>query len=394
MDDPDVAQFPQRTLNEGCGLCGKETAPLSRCSSCKVIYYCCHDHQDAHSESHEGTCNKIKNAYNTIQEEELKLRAIMQAAVFANVVGSSYPRDLNRLYVITQRNLFHALDDIQTRSAVQAKINSMREVLRLDPGDNFRVRYVGSFLMLRIGQLQEAYDFIKYYAIAESKPNYDLKEVREGFRKDQDVFEDVRHFCVPSTELYNLVALAILKFKLLQDLRAIAFASEVTCQALPIELRLQIQEMVPFSPFIANNSKFTANPRYALELSNRMAEQLLKLVRAIHYHNAYFFSALQTPYHDLLYYSENDCEGSSEVWYALQVFYNTWCETPGAVSYILKMWMTFGPAETELLAPVIPYVPVEKMSWIRSLFRKLDSKRKSRRAKTYLKGPTGGPCYR
>jgi hypothetical protein len=297
--DPEVVKSPQRTLNEGCGFCCSTKGKLSLCLSCKVIHYCSRAHQRLHRETHKASCKKIKDA-------------------------SPYSWEL-----------IEALCDVHTKSAVQTTLDQLRERRRLSH-DRDDVHGLGPLLLLRLGRIQEAYDTMKLYRWKNRAPHPDDQSF--------DVFERIRTFEIRGTELHVHVALALLKFKLLQDLRAIVFAAQMTRRHLPVELQIKIQEKVPYTSLIANNPMIIANPRYALQLAETVKTQLLRTIGIINLENYHFFDILLDPqmrakalkeaqFYD---YEEPGSEEQAEV--LVRMSYDAWVETPWAMTEIPKMF--------------------------------------------------------
>jgi hypothetical protein len=98
--------------------------------------------------------------------------------------------------------------------------------------------------------------------------------------KDEDVFEDVDIFCNAYPNLPFLVALLILKFKFMRDLKALHDSAEIN-ERVPIEIHQQIRRHLPHSSLIANNQKIITDPEYAEQLGAEMLTQVETLIHAI-----------------------------------------------------------------------------------------------------------------
>jgi hypothetical protein len=346
--------IPKRTLNSGCGFCESKTS-LFHCADCKVMLYCSREHQAAHRDEHKAACNNIKKAYAKADCEEAKLRALPPslmhpANVFEEQVGHFWGLVKTRDYIRSRHGVFDALGGVLTQVAVQAKLDTVKDIMRLNRSDNMGVRDFAPLLMMRLDFDQEAYNFMKWSAWVNDQSHYDRGDMSAPFLhfKDEDVFEDVDIFCTGFGDLTFLVAVLILKFKFMRDLKALHDSAEIS-DRVPIEIHEQIRRNIPFSSLIANNPKIITDLKYADQLGAKMFAQTKVLIHAIHSANQHYFPHLIDPVRSGVLETQPEYMSRGtheEMCIVMQQSYEAWVETPDAISYVLKLF-----TENELGAP-------------------------------------------
>ncbi|KPM38221.1 hypothetical protein AK830_g8346 [Neonectria ditissima] len=97
---------------------------------------------------------------------------------------------------------------------VRNALKRFEKILQLDPRDSLGVRDIIPNLLLRLGQEQECYDFLRRWATVDSNmlPNRDVRKA--------DAFESIDMFCSGNPSLSHLVALTLLKLRLYLDCEA------------------------------------------------------------------------------------------------------------------------------------------------------------------------------
>jgi hypothetical protein len=125
--------------------------------------------------------------------------------------------------MILRFNLAEALLKLNTRVAVQAADDHFMDILRLNRSDNMGERSQVTFCMLRLGHDQACYDLIKWYETAGARDfdwgNTDLPLLDI---KDANVFEPVDIFVRAFVDFENVVAITLLKIRMLKGSKAAA----------------------------------------------------------------------------------------------------------------------------------------------------------------------------
>lgn len=148
-------------MMSGCAWC-KKTALLV-CSNCKMVKYCCRDHQIEDYNDHKNLCKELKKATAKKDKEEHKLHEHPEGDHFVDwYVGRFWGLHDTRPYMRARMEVIRLLELIGTKLSLSAAVVHIRNCLRLCRGDNLGLRYLAPALMLRIGQDQESYDFIKW----------------------------------------------------------------------------------------------------------------------------------------------------------------------------------------------------------------------------------------
>ena len=330
-------------LTSGCVVCavmGGSDKATSVCGGCKLVAYCGREHQTEDWPDHKHTCSKIKKALRKLQEEETNLRnkpsnMMFQANPFENSVGHFWGILDTRAYMRARFGVADAMMEIDTRQAVTAALNHFMDMLHLNRSDNMGLRGFVPHLQLRLGQDQECYDFLKWWAIAATKSNYDWDDTSLPHLdiKNADAFEEVdglfvRKYLRPGP----CVAILLIKIRLINELKNIQNARKAVGSKLPEEILNQIQTKMVTSNIIANNHiKWVSNDNtYMIETLNKQVEKLFK---AIHKANRYLIPALSDPKDwDLSARPEYTSAGDeSEMQVVLQQCHKAWWETPGAI---------------------------------------------------------------
>lgn len=149
-----------------------------------------------------------------------------------------------------------SLGRIDTRDSVEMQLDHARDMIRLCRSDNMGIREFVPFLMLRTDRDQKCYDFVKWYFTTGSKPDYDWGNMDLRFLdvKDASAFEDImnlglRGFC----KLSHVVALTLLKAKMLLDLNTLESATDVVPRLndMPRELFDSVRSLIPRSPILS-----------------------------------------------------------------------------------------------------------------------------------------------
>ncbi|KAL8344121.1 hypothetical protein RB601_004578 [Gaeumannomyces tritici] len=218
-------ETPFSLAPRGCAACPSNSG-LLRCGGCLVVHYCSKEHQIEHRQKHKTSCVAIKKTREALQREEAKLRAnpgdmFTPADVFNTGVGMFWGILDTRDYMRARFAAADALLKINNVDAVQASLDHLTDMLRLCRSDNLGVRDTVPFLMLRLGQEQECYDFIKWWAATAQQGHYDWADTSAPHLdiRNANPFEDVDIIPVGG-DLAHLVALTLLKIRLFLDLSA------------------------------------------------------------------------------------------------------------------------------------------------------------------------------
>lgn len=326
-----------------CGLCGT-TEKTRRCVRCRVMFYCSREHQTEHYPTHKPACRGVSDAEDSADEEEEELRLkppdmFFPENVFETSVGHFWGIFETRDYMRARFAVVEALQEIKTRDSVEMQLTHLRDLMRLCRSDNMGVRDMVPALMLRLGQDQNCYDFIKWYMTTGTRDDYDWGDMSLGFLdiKDADAFEAAAYLCGQWNALNHTIQATLLKVKLLLDLKALQNSVIAVGEKVPAEILDGIQANILLSPIIAEN-KGILQRRDHTEAIEKLTAQINVLYKGVIKSNKHFWPALLKPGKHLGarpgVYSPGNVE---EMQLSLMYNYDSWIETPGAIDVIKEI---------------------------------------------------------
>ena len=246
-------------------------------------------------------------------------------------------------------DLVERLLRLNTHDAVQAARSHLMHLFRVYCNDHEAAREVISPICewipsvnLRAGKDQDSYDFVKWYRTTAQPLNYgwlkhEWRDKNLAFLdvKHADVFKSVDDLCDEHGNISHTVSATLLKFRLLQDVKALQKSSCIG-EKLPIELVNQIQGYL-VSTTVARR-KDVMESQDQRSLIKRLKGQLNNLYVGVKKQNVYFWPALIQPAGHLGGWPEMDfCGKKSSIQFALRRCYASWAETPGAIEMIGAM---------------------------------------------------------
>ncbi|KAI0543448.1 hypothetical protein F4679DRAFT_110282 [Xylaria curta] len=331
---------PVGPLRHRCPLCTATGSQLLRCAGCRASRYCSREHQVAHRPQHKSACNKIKKARAKLAQEEHDVRNatpdfMTPANAFETHVGHFWGILNTRDYMRARIALVRQLVLLSTLDGVQEGLEHMRDMLKLCRSDNMGVRHLVPAIMIRLDLDQECYDFMKWWATCDPDGHYDWGDMSLPHLNihGADVLEDPKPFLGKYPELNYLVALVLLKLKLLVDIRNLKITRKILTGRLPFELRDQIERHVIRSSLSAKLQKQT--PESLVESELKLLNHARRIGCAIMEANSNFMFHLFEPDEALADEPRAYSRGSwEEMVLAMQNSYATWWETEGLLALL------------------------------------------------------------
>ncbi|KAI1380558.1 hypothetical protein F4677DRAFT_190772 [Hypoxylon crocopeplum] len=335
---------PVGCLSHRCPLCPSRSAASShllRCAGCRAFSYCGREHQVADRPQHKSACTKIKKARAKLDREDHEVRNatpdfMTPANAFETHVGNFWGILNTRDYMRARFRLAQQLLLLGTLDGVSEGLEHLRDTLRLCRGDNMGVRYIMPATMLRLDLDQECYDFIKWWATCDPDGTYNWGDMTLPYLDihGADVLEDPSFLLSEYSELNFLVALLILKLKLLVDIRNLKITRKIFARRhLPVELRDQIEQNVVRSPLSA---KFQKEPSASpIRIETKLLNHIRKIGAALTKINHKFMFSLFEPEEAVCYNPGPYSRGSwEEMALAMQYSYAAWWETEGVLDLL------------------------------------------------------------
>ncbi|KAI2742445.1 hypothetical protein DTO013E5_3627 [Penicillium roqueforti] len=316
-------------LPSGCGVCGKDDRVL-RCSGCRVMLYCSVEHQTAHRRKHKSACSAIRRCRITMENEERVLRDHPDN-IFTYGIGHFWKIHETRPYMRYRAALSDTMTAVNHVESLQKQLNILIDNLYLSRGDNMGSRDVIPSLMIRLQQDQECYDFLKWWATTGQQDDYDWGNNTLPYLdvRNANPLEPVDIFCGRWIDLPHLVAVTLVKVKVLQVLQGL-----LEDMGRPDGMT-HMPELGFCPSTISNNPNIiTCDKRVEI---GRLKAQIRALYNDVHKLNAHFWPALMNPGKHLDAKPMRFSVGSVEqMQMALNFTYEAWDEAPGAIAIIKK----------------------------------------------------------
>ncbi|KAF3171543.1 hypothetical protein TWF751_006273 [Orbilia oligospora] len=228
-----------KLIGDRCKVCGCATNAC--CKRCKVVFYCSEMHRQRHAEKHNEACLEIEAAklnvgdaerafaHNTGCPERKSIRGMI-ASIYNGKAPSLENKCLctgqDHAILFARFNLIRAYIQVNTKCSVVNACNVAIETQYLGRCDPMVIRCITANLMIRVGNKQNAYDFIKYWLVngdqyvcttKNPEPFLDIRNA-DAFEPCKNLFDAFEEADMdPPTSF--LVPLALLKFKLLADIK-------------------------------------------------------------------------------------------------------------------------------------------------------------------------------
>ncbi|KAL2670445.1 hypothetical protein Neosp_014233 [[Neocosmospora] mangrovei] len=314
-----------------------EGTKLFRCSACHVVNYCGVEHQRADRPRHKVQCVPIKQTKTKLEQEEAALRANpgdvhTPPDAFENAMGRFWTFQGTRPYMRARHEYITALLNVRTGEAVQAALDHSLDMLQLSRGDNMGVRASIPGLFLRLGRDQDAYDFIKWYAVKATStyewgnmelPFLDLK----GENALEPVDEKPLHI-----ELSFFVALTLIKIRLMKDLMGLqAFVKKKPNAT--IAARMEYLKEEAMSDVLLSREDIVGGD--LAESVAEMRRQAMQLYEKVKTMNPHFWPGVLNP--EIYAYSVPGMYTMGSREEAVLVFrqsWYSWSETEAAIQWI------------------------------------------------------------
>ncbi|KAL1860844.1 hypothetical protein Plec18170_001358 [Paecilomyces lecythidis] len=342
---PSPSQYkgPKGILRHRCAQCSSTTSPkLLRCSGCRAVRYCNREHQSAHYPQHKSTCKAIKKARAKVAEEDHRIRNATPdfatpANAFETDVGHFWGFLNTRDYMRARHYLaWRHLLFLDTLDGVQEALEHLRDMLRLNRSDNMGLRNLVPAIMLRLDLDQECYDFVKWWATCDIDGNYDWGDMTLPYLNisGANVLEDPSILPDPHLEFDLIIALLMLKLKLLVDIRNLKVTRKIlNGRSFPSELWEPIELAVIRSPLSVKFQKESYGS--LLRTETTLLDHVRHLGERLTKANPMFMVALFSPDQELSATPDTYTAGSWEqVEFALQNSYAAWWEMEGVLELL------------------------------------------------------------
>ncbi|TMW67637.1 hypothetical protein Poli38472_011257 [Pythium oligandrum] len=316
-------------MKVACQLCG-DTTDCTRCTQCHVVFYCSDRHQREHLAEHQSLCALVQTAIRRLDKEERRLRREEGNDVFEEDVGHFWSIFETRDYMRAKNRLIMVMHEVGTPTALQIALEEGMDCLRLCRGDNVGMRHTVPAFMLRLGDVQDCYDFIKWWATCDREVAYNWGDLDLPYLdiKDADMTEPVKIF--EGAPLEHLVALTFIKLHIALGLLDVIHA-ELASLALPFGLEGELKSFLPMNELISA-------PMTVQKLFQTMLSQAKEAFSMVHEHNAYFWKAVLDP--EAMLQTQPTpfyCTGSpEEVRQMFQRYYQLWTDHPAAMAFVKK----------------------------------------------------------
>ncbi|CAI7606305.1 unnamed protein product [Penicillium glandicola] len=291
------------------------------------MMYCGVELQSAHRQEHKSACSAIRRCRIVMEKEEQTLRDHPDDN-FTHGIGNFWKILKTRPYMRSRAVLCNTMTAVKTVQSLQAQLDILMENLRLCRGDNMGSRDVIPGVMIRLHQDQECYDFLKWWATTGQKHDYDWGNTTLPYLdiKNANPLEPVDMFCGNLIDLSHIVAVTLVKVKVLLVFVAnMESFDEITREI----LRSRRQRST-----IARNPNIADCDNGPLEIV-KLKAQIRALYKDVCKLNRHFWPALVNPGEHLEAKSMIFSIGSVEqMQVALNLTYEAWYETPGAVGII------------------------------------------------------------
>lgn len=333
---------------QSCQHCNKQSEEVLRCTHCRVAYYCSTAHQSADWPLHKASCRAIKAASNRLDREERALRELppdefMMVAVegkdaFDSAVGHFWGITETRDYMRARSALILALCNYGTRPALQSALDHQFDCFRLCRSDNMGLREETPSLQISLDKDQEAYDFMKWWATCDPNGRYDWGNLNLPYLNlvGADALEPVTYFLSRHRSLPHLVAMALLKYRMLRGLQDWN-SSRVLITRLPGDVVNRIAGFLEFSSALPSRSTLASISEADIqELIEGLHNDFDALFKNAHSVNKNFWPCLLNPEPVLSqpppqYTSSGTME---EVYEALRMSLAAWRQTEGAIDKV------------------------------------------------------------
>ncbi|KAI8809962.1 hypothetical protein BJ742DRAFT_803081 [Cladochytrium replicatum] len=282
-----------------CIVC-QHPRDLSLCSRCRMVEYCGQTCQKKHFPVHKTICKAIMSARERLQREEADLRnrpadIFLPADVFTNSVGHFWGLTETRDYMTARSALIQKLDQMNTERSLNAALENILDCLRLNRSDNLGLRSPAVSIMLRLGKLQECYDFVKWWRQAGEDSHYDWGDTDLPFMdiRNANMFEPVGFFFNNKLgDLYHKAAVSLIKILLV-----FALCDEWHVDRLfrnkPLLVRDGIKRHLPYHQFIPSSTVVS------FKMMNELREQVVASFKGVKSQNPHFWPFFRNPTHTL-----------------------------------------------------------------------------------------------
>ncbi|KAF2791798.1 hypothetical protein K505DRAFT_326597 [Melanomma pulvis-pyrius CBS 109.77] len=322
---------PTPVLITGCSVCHSKDR-LSLCAGCKVVKYCGVVHQREHRPSHKTICKTIvKKTAILVQERKETAFFNAHGGGLSAILGSGSLVD--PLLQLAQAQL-----QVDTQTAVQSGLSLLLEMVDITKDPRTGPPDLVPALFLRLGRDQEAYDFMKWWVTSpapkgllgpSAQPYADSKDSKA------DVFEDVDFFKGKCPSLSFMVALTLLKLRLLIDLQALQRSAAIG-ENVPREILDEIRSHLTSSAVSANKAVLERDD-HTPDIKN-LTKQVRTMYAAVQEGNSHFWPAVLHPGPNTMAWPESWNFGNKqEMQLALRYTYKAWLETPGAIEAIEEL---------------------------------------------------------
>jgi len=271
---------------------------INSSGGCGIALYCGAAHQKAHRSIHKVSCDIVKKSRDDLAREEKSLRkhkgdSETPPNPFESAVGMFYFWKGTRPYMQARYDYITAALNIRTGEGVQAALDSSLESLRLCRADNQAVRSGVPAMYLRLGRDQDAFDFIKWYAVNQSSYNWSDMKLPFLDLHGADALESVEEHTTDFMDLSFLVALTLLKIRLLEDINMLQTYME-KCGERSYETKMKWIRKEALSDVLYGRRDIVELADYKA-LVNNLENQVCRMLVRVDKANQFWWPALVDP---------------------------------------------------------------------------------------------------
>jgi hypothetical protein len=295
------------------------------------VKYCGVDHQKQDRPAHKTTCKSISKKLAILAQErhETELFNAHGGGLSAMLGSGSLIEPLLKLAQVYLQ--------IDTPTAVQSGLKLLLEMVDITKDSRTGTADIVPACFLRLGRDQEAYDYMKWWVTSPPPkgPFGPSSQLYASVTKKADVFEDVEFFKGNCPSLSFMVALTLLKLRLLIDLQALQRSTEVGGNV-PREILVEVRSHLTSSAVSGNKELLEQNDHE--EAITDLKKQVRTMYAAVAAGNTHFWPAVLHPGENKTANPDSWNFGDkAEMQLALRYNYRAWVETPGAIEAVEEL---------------------------------------------------------